>query len=646
MAYIHGTPGPDELFGTPERDDIHGYGDDDILHGEGGDDWLTGGEGDDQLDGGAGDDTLDGDEGADSLDGGDGRDMARYYYSDAVTVDLSLGTGQGGDAEGDVLVNIEDLYGSAYGDTLTGDDGDNTLWGANGDDILTGNAGDDVLVGGYGADVLDGGDGIDTASYTDTGQHEVTVNLATGEAPEGDTLIGIENVEGTSGADMLIGDAGDNVLRGHGGWDVLVGGAGADTLDGGASPVFMQTADYSGSSAAVTVDLAAGTGMGGDAEGDSLIDIEILVGSSFDDTFVGDAQANELRGENGDDTLIAGAGDDVLDGGAGADTMDGGAGADWVVFSDAAGAVSVDLATGVGSGGDAEGDTFTGIENIRGTEHADTLIGNGADNIFEPGGGADLIDGGAGNDLMELSLTGDGPGLVDWWAGTTSDGMSFSNVEQLIVHGADTDDVIRSGDYDDEIEGGAGADTIEAHGGADEIFGGSGDDWVEAGAGDDRAFGGEGGDHLFGDAGVDWLYGGDGRDYLRGGEDGDHLFAGEGHDSLRGGAGDDRLVGDHGNDWLMGGEGSDRFVFTAEASSRDRVVDFETGPEGDEIYLDYALQYRADIFTYDDVMANASQTDGGVYVDFSNGDPWTFGLLLQDVALADLTEDNVAFAPV
>ncbi|WP_454017899.1 hypothetical protein [Azospirillum sp. Marseille-Q6669] len=81
---------------------------------------------------------------------------------------------------------------------------------------------------------------------------------------EGDRLTGIENLSGSGHADLLIGDGGANRLDGAAGDDTLIGGAGADTLVGGAG---IDTADYSASAAGVTVDLAAGTGSGADAEG-------------------------------------------------------------------------------------------------------------------------------------------------------------------------------------------------------------------------------------------------------------------------------------------------------------------------------------------------------------------------------------------
>ena len=220
---------------------------------------------------------------------------------------------------------------------------------------------------------------------------------ASGGDAQGDTLVGIENLTGSQGSDTLIGNAGANVLAGWGGNDTLRGGAGADTLDGGTGT---DTATYYTSAAGVTVDLAAGTASGGDAQGDTLIGIENLTGSNLgNDTLSGNAGANILAGWGGSD---------VLRGGAGADTLDGGLGTDTATYYTSAAGVTVDLAAGTASGGDAQGDTLVGIETLTGSNlgndslsgnaGANTLAGWGGDDVLRGGAGADRLDGGAGSD--------------------------------------------------------------------------------------------------------------------------------------------------------------------------------------------------------------------------------------------------------
>jgi Ca2+-binding RTX toxin-like protein len=115
------------------------------------------------------------------------------------------------------------------------------------------------------------------------------------------------------GADHISGLGGDDILIGLGSPDVLDGGAGTDT------------ADHSASSAGVTINLATGTGHGGDAEGDTLIGIEHVIGSAF---------ADNLTGTKGADILEGGGGNDVLNGGGGADILLGGAGNDMIRYND------------------------------------------------------------------------------------------------------------------------------------------------------------------------------------------------------------------------------------------------------------------------------------------------------------------------
>ena len=198
---LEGTAGDDTLVGTDG---------DDILIGKGGADTLMGKGGNDLLEGGAG---------ADTLDGGADTDTASYASSAAaVTVDLSgtkdgngYITGTGGDAAGDKLKNIENLTGSAYGDTLTGDDNANTLTGGAGDDALTGKGGNDVLYGSNGSDTLYGDAGKDTLYG----------------GADNDTLLGgadADTLDGGKGLDTLYGGSGNDVF-------VFASGDGVDNVN-------------------------------------------------------------------------------------------------------------------------------------------------------------------------------------------------------------------------------------------------------------------------------------------------------------------------------------------------------------------------------------------------------------------------------
>ena len=122
-----------------------------------------------------------------------------------VMVDLDAGTGMGGDAECDELDNIETVIGSDHADTLYGDTGTQTLDGGKGNDLLR---------GGGGADMLTGGEGTDTVNYYDSGDG-VTVDLSISGAQSttnngdasGDTITGVENVQGSDEDDKITGNS-------------------------------------------------------------------------------------------------------------------------------------------------------------------------------------------------------------------------------------------------------------------------------------------------------------------------------------------------------------------------------------------------------------------------------------------------------
>ncbi|MNX89335.1 Bifunctional hemolysin/adenylate cyclase precursor [compost metagenome] len=151
---------------------------------------------------------------------------------------------------------------------------------------LTGTSADDILVAGTGSNIINAGDGND----------------------------------------VLTAGSGNNELHGDAGNDLLYSGPGNDTLDGGTG---IDTASYAHATAGVTVDLsllAAQNTLG--AGTDTLMAIENLTGSNFNDTLTGNNNNNVINGGLGNDILSGGGGDDLLIGGLGNNTLSGGAGAD------------------------------------------------------------------------------------------------------------------------------------------------------------------------------------------------------------------------------------------------------------------------------------------------------------------------------
>jgi Ca2+-binding RTX toxin-like protein len=400
--------------GAEGFDDIlDGGAGDDILFGDGGNDTLFGGADNDELFGGKGDDLLRGGSGLNALDGGSGFDTASYNdAAHGIQVIFSgsnrgIVVGQGGNTVTDTFENVERFIGSGFADTMTGSTLGETFDGGGGNDLLAGRGGADTLIGGT---------GTDTATYA-TSAAAVSVNLGVftvvngvltqttdgtgnGGDAQGDTLNGVENLIGSNFADSLTGNslgnrldggASNDTILGDAGSDTLIGGTGINVLDGGAGS---DTASYETATAGVTVSIAAANGTAaGTGLTDTLISIENITGSAF---------ADQITGSSGSNTILAGAGDDAISGGAGADTMFGGSGIDTLTYAASSAGVTVTLSgpTNSGSGGDALGDTVREIENVIGSNFADTLNGDGNANRIEGGAGDDAINGGAGNDVI------------------------------------------------------------------------------------------------------------------------------------------------------------------------------------------------------------------------------------------------------
>ena len=257
------------------------------------------------------------------------------------------------------------------------------------------------------------------------------VNPATGE----------QSIDGGAGDDVLFGGAGNDTLSGGAGDDLLAGGGGTDILDGGAGN---DTNSFQGIGADVTASLVDETASYGMVS-ETFTNFENLTGGSGNDTLTGDANANILDGADGNDTLIGGggadtltggAGDDVLAGGGGADIIDGGEGIDTNSFEGIGVGVTADIGAGTASYGMIN-ETFTNIENLRGSDNDDSLRGDGNVNFLEGGagddtliwsGGEDVLDGGDGFDTADYT-TSSVPIVVDLDAngnGTVTRELGFS----------------------------------------------------------------------------------------------------------------------------------------------------------------------------------------------------------------------------
>lgn len=566
-------------------------------------DTLIGNSSANTLTGGDGDDTLEGLGGSDTFLGGVGNDTVSFVHSTAgVLLDLQnrgIYTATN-DAAGDTYSGIENVIGSNFNDTIYGTSTDNILTGGLGDDLLNGeagfdtasyagasgsvsinltantvtgaagndtlisieqvigtgngdtivgSAGDDVIDGGAGADTIDGGAGSDTISFASAGGGK---NVVLGGAnTDGDSYTSIENIIGSAYGDSLGGDGGDNRIE---------GGSGDDTLDGGGGN---DTASYAGAAAAVTVSLAiAGAQNTAGAGTDTLTSFENLLGSAYNDILTGDANANILDGGSGDDLLI---------GGAGADTLIGGQGTDTVSFAAATAGVAITI-NGSGTNADGATVTLTGIENLSGSSHDDTLIGDS---------GANLIIGGSGNDTLNGMGGSDTINYADAASAIT---LSLASVAAQNTGGAGIDTISNF----ENIIGSAFADTLSGDGGDNNIEGGAGADILSGGLGADTAsyahsnaavtvdlFAGTGsGGHAQGDTLT-------GFEHLVGSNFNDTLIGGGSANTLDGGAGDDLLIGGAGNDTLLGGTGNNTVSYGNALSAVNASLATGTGTAGD-----------------------------------------------------------------
>lgn len=677
MPQQNGTPGPDILIGTWGADLLSGKGGNDrlvgdrgtdALLGDAGNDILWGGLDGDTLDGGAGfdyavyqssatgvivglngaagiegeaegdtllnieglvgsdfDDTLTGNmannvfrggQGADRIDGGLGHDRASYAYSSAgVEIDLLRAAPQlGGDAEGDVLISIERVTGSAHDDHISGDEKDNEF------------------SGGAGADYLDGRAGNDFADYRGSTAIDIdlTRQFQIGGHAEGDQLANIESIRGSTGNDRIVGDAGRNHLIGDAGDDYIdIGTAGAtritDRADGGIGNDTIVVNMNNNTFANV---------LGGAGEDTLILRYQERVPDSympqtpttayfgytyatgFEHVEAYGSSANDLLyGMSGTtDKLMGGDGNDTIRGGIG-DYLDGGSGYDWAQLDYGEGYaadVTVNLAAGTATGlaglvSFEELSLVTGIGDdtlISGANRTNVITGAGDDHVTVAGtfnsvtvgtGTADFdtVIGGNGTEAVTIGdrghVDGGGGAFDSLWVTFASDtgivfevdsngnggsntGLTVLNVERFFLNTGGHDDIIRTTNGDDRIQSGGGDDLIET-------------------------------------------FGNDGE-----------LSAGAGNDILDGGAG---------HDIMSGGTGADRFHFS---EGDDRVTDFNAA-DGDIIVISQAWQ-SPDQDTYAELMANAEEMSGGLLLHGTNG---TSTMLLSGVTKATFTESSVEF---
>lgn len=571
--------------------------------------------------------------------------VSNVYGEDLYVGDLTLGAvdgfiytvGEGSEYIDSYVFNGENssdnIQGSLSRDYISGYSGTDTLHGLDGNDVIRGLDHNDIIYGGDGLDYIEGGDGDDEVH----GGNDRDVIFG-----------GTKAVWSLDGVDTIYGNGGD---------DSLSGGSGADILDGGDG---IDIATYGESTTeGVHVSLEAGVGYTGHAKGDILRNIESITGSFFIDTLIGDDNSNYLNGEEGNDTLHGRGGDDHLFGAHGTDklfgengddllvafssgeTFNGGLGIDTVRYShpyNNFGGVTVNLMTGLGTRGIAEGDTYTAVENVIGTAYDDIVTGTVGGNTLQGLSGSDTLHGGSGRDRIYGQQDND-----------------------IIYAGNGTIEVDGDHDY---VDGGDGNDVI--YSGANSTSVNTGDDRLFGGSGEDRIYGQDGDDLLLGGLDNDTLYGDDGNDHLEGGEGNDKLFGNAGEDRIYGQDGNDTIIGYADGDTLNGGKGADTLDYSSQtmrfhidlentnvssvfyrpsgqlSSSGDPATDYDYISGFEHVLLGSGDDYIEGSGTVDNAISNVISGGSGqdnIYGKY--GDDILYGDAGQDIIRAGQGDDTV-----
>ncbi|MCH1439362.1 MAG: DUF4347 domain-containing protein, partial [Rubripirellula sp.] len=352
------------------------------------------------------------------------------YFDEQVVVDLGSQEASGFSS----LTEIENITGGDASDTLTGDDGSNTIKGGKDSDTISGAGGADDLYGDdnadtfifedeWGDDAVDGGAGDDTLDFTAV---STASELAFAISADNEVVVadGSGNEASASNVEILFGSNENTLL------------------------------DFSAAGSGVTIDLGTG---------DASYDFQVFGMQNI----TGSQHADELFGDDGDNTLTPGGGDDTSDGGAGDDTY---------VFTDGWGSDTVNESDHLDVA-DPGIDTLdfslvTTDLTVLISETGEVSISDSAGNTVTATGIESII-GGTGNDTLDYSDFPD-PVIVMLHSGVVTGIDSVENFENVI--GSNYEDAIAGNTGDNVLSGGPGDDIIHGYAGANTLDGGDGDD--------------------------------------------------------------------------------------------------------------------------------------------------------------------------
>jgi Ca2+-binding RTX toxin-like protein len=374
--------------------------------------------GNDEVHAGGGTDRVEGGLGNDILDGGAGSDTIVYANGAAVTLSLAIAGPQDTIGAGiDTLTGFENILGSGFADTLTGDGGNNVIDGWGGDDHMTGGLGDDTYVVDSFGDVVteNAGEGLDTV-FTSVGSSTDFTQLY--YLPDN-----VENLTGISSTGQGVwGNALDNVIAMGSGKDLIVladrtdyfsTAGGSDTVDAGGGNDFI----FFGGGFDASDKVDGGTGF--DAVG--------LLGT-YDLTLGAQNLVNVEK------FVMYSSGDAANPNGYTITTVDQNVASGQQLLVVAA---SLQAGEHLVFNGSAETD---GSYTVMGGHDVDTITGGHGADRFIAGGGADLLTGGAGNDVFQYNAVSDST------AAATDTITDFSAGDKIDLWFVDADGNAANGD--------------------------------------------------------------------------------------------------------------------------------------------------------------------------------------------------------
>jgi len=600
------------LIGEGGADALYGWDGDDMLLGQNGNDLLVGGAGQDILMGEDGADTLDGGAGTDTLNGGSGQDI--YIWN----------SGDGSDTivdpdGGELIINGQDYH--FGGGTMTKDPADNTWRDPSGHVLLKHNSPWRIELSD--GSVIQLGDSFDPAQWNITLQDQPAAPVTTlvqlhdpqtqpidvwAPSPQWPLSGGgsAADFTGTAASELIFGgDAQDasglvgDHIDGAGGDDFILSGRGHDVINGGAGNDYIRaswsgTYSYGQNANSGLPLIIGGNGWGILNAGSGYIPLNWSY-LGYSTSYTGGDDGNVIDGGAGNDDIDSGGGADVVHGGSDDDGIRGNGQGDTLYGDDGndkiygdgfdSGATAIEVTLLSAHGADVI-DGGLGNDMLVGQGQSDTLFGGEGDDFLDgdetdltntpaANHGDDYLDGGSGNDTLMGNAGNDmlfgGAGVDSLWGDNSAGQLPGQYHGQDTLSGEAGNDQLVGGGNDDVLLGGADDDTLfgdddpatldgQYHG-VDLLDGEDGDDQLVGGGKDDTLFGGAGSDTLFGDASSPGLSGADsGEDFLDGGDGVDSLVGGAKTDTLFGGAGNDTLQGDGAVSAVAGADQGDDYL--------------------------------------------------------------------------------------